>query len=180
MWICVQLTNVWVSWALSGQGVRCAAFLSLRTDEKSQYWIFQFSQHRCIKTLLLVLCYFGHYFLCKKVYSISVFWYFFFFNSGNWASSFSFLHATLGNYCPWHILMSVKHLIHSAVWNSLSSTVCQHYQSAMDSHSKELSHHITQRSHIAIFHIIISLEHRVLNTRDSNERKQAVQHLPMF
>lgn len=79
-----------------GEGVRCAVFLYQKTDERSQFLIFQSSLHSLpyIKTLLFVLCDFGHYFLCKKIYPISVFW-FFFFNSGNWASSFSFIHTTL-------------------------------------------------------------------------------------
>lgn len=166
-----------------GEGVRCAVFLYQKTDERSQFLIFQSSLHSLpyIKTLLFVLCDFGHYFLCKKIYPISVFWFFFFLIlATELLASVLFIQHCLGNYCPWDILMSVKQLVHSAVWNSLSSTDCQHCQSAMDSHSKELSHHITHSSHMAISHFIISLELPVGSTRDSNERKQAVKHLPIF
>lgn len=81
------------SWASRGGGVNCAVFPSPRTAVIPQYLIFQFSQHRCLKALILVLCYFGHYFLCRKIYSSC--YPIHFFSSRNWACSFNFLFTAL-------------------------------------------------------------------------------------
>lgn len=174
------------SWASRGGGVNCAVFPSPRTAVIPQYLIFQFSQHRCLKALILVLCYFGHYFLCRKIYSSCYPIHFFLVLETELVASIFFSQHWLGSCCPYHILMSVKHLIHSAVWKSLSSAVCQCYQSAVDSCSKELSCRIslTALAHPATSHVILSLErasswqHLVLSARDSTERKQAAKHLP--
>lgn len=75
---------------------------SPRTAARSQYWIFRFLQRRCLKALKLLLCFFGHYFLCWRIYLTSVFWYFFFFfSSGKWAHSFNFVFiALIGKLAP--------------------------------------------------------------------------------
>lgn len=149
---------------------------------EDQGLIFQFSQHRCLKALILVLCYFGHYFLLyRKIYSTSFLTHFLVLAAELVASIFFSQH-WLGSCCPFHTLMSVKHLIHSTVWKSLSPMACQHYQSAADARSKELSRCISllALAHPAASHVILSYErafswqHLVLSARDSAERKEAV------
>lgn len=86
----------------------------------------------------------------------------------------------LGSCCPYHILMSVKHLIHSAAWESWSSAACQHYPRAADARSKELSRRTSPAAlaHPAASRAILTIvrapsgQHLVLSAGDIPEIKQ--------